>query len=290
MKMSLFLGKLIVAASVLFGGLVATQTGANNKQGSCSYPSDSDTDAVTDSSGTAEESDTLDLEKKQQAEADTRLALEHFAYADFAEAIRFANRAIQADSKYFPARHIRSLIYLLQDQDYENAILQMKAVGSDLRVRVAGEVQVRSDANVVGTAAPGDLLKVTNLVVHGNAKWIQVVGIEKRGTDSVKEASYTPVVGFVQVSSLKTPKTAKAKLRELFGPQKTEPIRAVDKNDDATTSFDFRANVERGNKAESAVDTNIDTYNSARGMTVYSPNALDSQWKTTLINEIRANK
>ncbi len=286
MKMSLFFGKLIVAASVLFGGFIATQTGANIKQGGCSHPSDSNTDAVTDSSETAEESDSLDLETKQQAEADSRLALECYAYSDFSEAIRFANRAIQADRNCFPARHIRSLIYLLQEQDYENALLQMQAVGSDLRVRVASEVQVRSEANVVGTAEPGDVLRVNNVVNHGNETWVQVVGLQKRNADSARKASYTPVSGFVQASMLKTPETARAQLQEFFTPQKTKPSRPVVKSDDATTSFDIHEYVERRHRAESAVDT----YNSARDMTVYLPNALDSQRETAPINEKRENK
>lgn len=212
--------------------------------------------------GTIEKIDPLALAQRQQAEAETQAAVEHLAYSDFDETIRFANRAIQADDKYFPARHIRSLLYMVQDQDYENALLQMKAAGSDLRVRVAGEIQVRSETNVVGTATPGDVLKVSSVIDHGNEKWIQVVGIQKRSSDSVKKTSYIPVVGFVQVSSLKNPETAKAQMREFFTPQKAEPSRPVVSNYDTRPNIGFQPTGERLQRAENA----INTYNAVSGI------------------------
>ncbi len=212
--------------------------------------------------GTIEQIDPLALAQRQQAEAETQAAVEHLAYSEFAEAIRLSTRAIEADDKYFPARHIRSLLYMVKDQDYENALLQMKAAGSDLRVRVAADIQVRSETNVVGTAAPGDVLKVNKVVDHGNEKWMQVMGIQKRNTDSVKKTSYVPVVGYVQVALLKNPETAKAQMREFFTPQNTAPSQPVVSNFDTRPNMEFRPTGERLQRVENA----IDTYNTVSGI------------------------
>ncbi len=177
----------------------------------------------------------LELITREQAEDEIFDAVKFLAGGLRAQAMVRVTRAIKIDEKYYFSRRLRSLLYILEGnsnsaiavQNYEKAIEDLAAVGSQLRMRIpdsVGEIPLRSVTEVLATAKPGDVLLVNKIVKESGVNWLQVTGIRRnltlqnRSHEVEKIPNYS--FAFVDLKTLATEATSKAMIEDYSRPVK----------------------------------------------------------------------
>lgn len=153
-----------------------------------------------------------------QGQYDLELAILALHGNDLPEAVTRVEESIRFDPSNVLARQTRAMLYLLEstqsnqvfDEDseemgvvavpnYAQALNQMRAVNRPLLVRVSGDVDLRFGTKSVTIAKQGDVLHGNAIVEAGAEKWLQVVGIQRKGKTHTEAEK---LVGFVSLTTL----------------------------------------------------------------------------------------
>lgn len=180
----------------------------------------------------------LKLVARQQAEEEIDEAIGTLAIGELQQTLSRATRAIDYDGEYYMARRLRALMYVLEGnknpqtaaRNYRNAVADMLAVKSHLRIRLPGnlsELPIKSQLDTIATAKPGDVLHVNKVVDHGGKVWLQVAGVRRRLTSATGSNSIEKLVGFVPLSSLATPSSSGAQVEDLYRSPKPTQLDVV---------------------------------------------------------------